>query len=70
MGSAFESWIGSPVVVQLDFGQTKVAVHGMLLEEKRDTLMMRTREGCEFEIYKTMVLAIEQERGSVAIIYS
>ena len=70
MENAFESWVGWPVVVQLNLGRAKVAVHGVVLNEKRDTLMMRTREGCEFEIYKSMVLAIEQERSSAPIIYS
>jgi RNase P/RNase MRP subunit p29 len=63
MRGAFEQWIGKRIVVQLDLGEMKVGLHGTLLKEKHETLVMKTQENCEFEIYKTMVLAVEEARA-------
>jgi hypothetical protein len=63
MTSAFDFWIGEQVVVQVDLGQIKMSVRGSLLEERADTIMMRTNDGTEVEIYKTMVLAVEEGKA-------
>jgi hypothetical protein len=60
MQSAFESWIGQQVVVQLAFGQIKVSLRGMLLRDQTETLLMRPQAGSDIEIAKTRVLAIEE----------
>ena len=63
MNSAFDFWIGEQVVVRLDLGQIKMSVRGSLLEERTDTIMIRTNDGAEVEIYKTMVLAVEEGKA-------
>jgi hypothetical protein len=66
MNSAFDFWIGEQVVVRLDLGQIKMSVRGSLLEERADTIMMRTNDGTEIEIYKAMVLAVEEGKAPVS----
>jgi hypothetical protein len=66
MNSAFDFWIGEQVVVRVDLGQIKMSVRGSLLEERADTIMMRTNEGTEVEIYKAMVLAVEEGKAPVS----
>jgi len=63
MNSAFEYWLGEQVVVQVDLGQIKLPVRGSLLEERADTIMMRISDGTEVEIYKAMVLAVEEVKA-------
>lgn len=63
MNSAFDFWIGEQVVVKLDLGQIKTSVRGSILEERTDTIMIRIFDGTEVEIYKTMVLAVEEGKA-------
>lgn len=63
MNSAFDFWLGEQVVIRLDLGQIKMSVRGSLLEERADTIMMRINDGTEVEIYKTMVLAVEEGKA-------
>ena len=63
MNSAFEYWLGEQVVVQVDLGQIKLPVRGSLLEERADTIMIRISDGTEVEIYKAMVLAVEEAKA-------
>jgi hypothetical protein len=67
MQSAFESWIGQQVVVQLGFGQNKVSVRGVLLRDQMETLLMRPEAGADIEIAKTKVLAIEQRNAVLTV---
>jgi hypothetical protein len=66
MNSAFEYWLGEQVVVQVDLGQIKLPVRGSLLEERADTIMIRISDGTEVEIYKTMVLAVEEVKAEAS----
>jgi ribosome maturation factor RimP len=63
MNIAFDSWIGEQVVVKLDLGQIKTSVRGSILEARADTIMIRVFDGTEVEIYKTMVLAVEEGKA-------
>jgi hypothetical protein len=62
MESAFESWIGQAVVVQLTLGRIKLSLRGTLLKDRSETLLVRPDAGSEVEIPKTNVLAIEEAR--------
>jgi len=61
MPSAFATWIGQPVVLQVALGDIRVPLRGKLLKEGGDTLRMRIGEGWDVDIYKTMVLAVEED---------
>lgn len=59
--SAFASWIGQPVVLQVALGDIRVPLRGRLLKDAGDTLRMRIGDGWDVDIYKTMVLAVEED---------
>lgn len=60
MESAFQSWIGHPVVVRVALGHIKLSLRGRVLKEQPETLLMRPQFGPDLEICKTKVLAIEE----------
>jgi hypothetical protein len=61
MESVFATWIGRPVVLQVALGDIRVPLRGKLLKEGGDTLRMRIGDGWDVDIYKTMVLAVEED---------
>lgn len=61
MESAFKSWIGQPVVLQVALGDIKVPLRGRLLKDGNDTVRMRIGDGWDVDIYKAMILAVEQD---------
>jgi hypothetical protein len=61
MNSAFASWIGQPVVLQVALGDIRVPLRGKLLKDAGDTLRMRIGDGWDVDIYKAMVLAVEED---------
>jgi hypothetical protein len=61
MQSAFKAWIGHPVVLQVALGDIKVPLRGMLLKDGSDTVRMRIGDGWDVDIYKTMILAVEED---------
>ena len=62
MQRTFEPWVGQAVVVQLAVGQVKLRVHGTVRRDCGDTLLVAPDVGCDVEIPKTRLLAIEQAR--------
>ncbi len=61
MDSAFAAWIGQPVVLQVALGDIKVPLRGKLLKEAGDTLRVRIGDSWDVDIYKTMILAVEED---------
>ena len=61
MDTAYQMWIGQPVVLQVALGEVKVPLRGRLLKDGGETLRMRIGEGWDVDIYKTMVLAVEED---------
>ena len=61
MESAFKAWIGQPVVLQVALGDIKVPLRGRLLKDGSDTVRMRIGDGWDVDIYKTMILAVEED---------
>ena len=61
MPSVFATWIGQPVVLQVALGDIRVPLRGKLLKEGGDTLRMRIGDGWDVDIYKTMVMAVEED---------
>ena len=61
MDLAYQSWIGQSVVLQVALGDIRVPLRGKLLKEGGDTLRMRVGDGWDIDIYKTMVLAVEED---------
>ncbi|MGB6670773.1 MAG: hypothetical protein WA621_09985 [Candidatus Acidiferrum sp.] len=61
MDSAYETWVGQSVVLQVALGDIKVPLRGTLLKDGSETVRMRIGEGWDVDIYKTMILAVEQD---------
>ena len=61
MDSAFKTWIGQPVVLQVALGDIKVPLRGKLLKDGPETVRMRIGEGWGVDIYKAMILAVEED---------
>lgn len=59
--SAFATWIGQPVILQVALGDIRVPLRGKLLKEGGDTLRMRIGDGWDIDVYKTMVMAVEED---------
>jgi hypothetical protein len=61
MDSAYQTWIGQPVVLQVALGDIKVPLRGKLLKDGGETVRMRIGDGWDVDIYKAMILAVEQD---------
>lgn len=61
MSSPFESWMGQPVILQIMAGDAPVPLRGTILSETPDTLCFQISEGWDVEVYKSMILAVEED---------
>jgi len=61
MDSAYQPWIGQPVVLQVALGELKVPLRGRLVKDGGETLRMRIGDGWDVDIYKAMILAVEED---------
>jgi hypothetical protein len=61
MDNAYNSWIGQSVVLQVVLGDMKVPLRGKLLKDGGETLRMRIGDGWDVDIYKAMILAVEED---------
>jgi hypothetical protein len=59
--SAYQPWIGQAVVLQVALGDIKVPLRGRLLKDGGDTLRMRIGDAWDVDIYKNMVMAVEED---------
>jgi hypothetical protein len=61
MTSAFKPWVGQSVVLQVALGDIKVPLRGTLLKDGNETIRMRIGEGWDVDIYKEMIMAVEED---------
>jgi hypothetical protein len=61
MDTAYQPWIGESVVLQVALGDIKVPLRGRLLKDGGETIRMRVGDGWDIDIYKVMILAVEQD---------
>ena len=61
MKSAFKPWVGQSVVLQVALGDIKVPLRGTLLKDGNETVRMRIGGGWDVDIYKEMIMAVEQD---------
>jgi hypothetical protein len=59
--NAYVPWIGQAVVLQVALGDIKVPLRGRILTDAGDVLRMRIGDGWDVDIYKTMILAVEED---------
>ena len=61
MPSAYSNWMGQPVVLQITAGDLKVPLRGTIIGESDAAVRFRVGEGWDVDIYKAMILAVEED---------
>ncbi len=61
MQSAYAVWLNQPVVLQVSAGDLKVPLRGTIVGESSASVRFRIGEGWDVDIYKTMILAVEED---------
>jgi hypothetical protein len=61
MNTAFKPWVGQSVVLQVSLGDIRVPLRGTLLKDGNETVRMRIGEGWDVDIYKEMIMAVEED---------
>jgi hypothetical protein len=61
MKGAFKPWVGQSVILQVALGDIKVPLRGTLLRDGVESVRMRIGEGYDVDIYKEMIMAVEQD---------
>ncbi|MFZ0336243.1 MAG: hypothetical protein WAN10_05085 [Candidatus Acidiferrales bacterium] len=61
MEGSYTVWMGQPVILRVVAGNLRVPVRGRLLSETSSVLRLRIAENWDVDIFKSMVVAIEQD---------
>jgi hypothetical protein len=61
MQSEFNVWLGHSVVLQVALGNIQVPLRGRLMKEGGDTVRMRIGDGWDVDIYKNMIVKVEED---------
>ena len=61
MPSAYAPWIGQAVVLQVAADDLRVPIRGVIVGESENAVRFRVGEGWDIDIYKPMILAVEQD---------
>ncbi len=67
MERTYGTWLGQLVVLQVEAGDMRVPLRGTIVGESNDALRFRIGEGWDVDIYKTMVLAVEEDNWASMI---
>lgn len=59
--SAFATWVGQTVILQVAVGEFRVPLRGVILDESDAAIRFRVGECWEIDIFKDMVLAVEED---------
>lgn len=61
MQGAYSLWFGQPVVLQVAAGTMRVPLRGTIVGESHEAVRFRIGDGWDVDVYKNMILAIEEE---------
>jgi hypothetical protein len=61
MQTGFQTFLGQAVVLEVALGDIQVPLRGKLLKESGDTVRMRIGEGWDVDIYKNMIVKVEED---------
>ena len=67
METGYATWLGQTVVLQVEAGDMRVPLRGTIVGESADALRFRIGEGWDVDIYKAMVLAVEEDNWASMI---
>jgi hypothetical protein len=68
MPSAFAFWVGQAVVLQVAADKLLVPLRGMIVGESESTVRFQVEEGGDIDIYKHMILTVEQENRVAGVL--
>jgi hypothetical protein len=57
----YGQWTAQLVVLQVKSGDLSVPLHGVILGETQQTIRFRVDDSWDIDIYKHMILAVEEE---------
>ncbi|MGA8234073.1 MAG: hypothetical protein WB795_21530 [Candidatus Acidiferrales bacterium] len=61
MKSAFEMWVGLPIVLRVAAGSLRVPLRGTLVAETTEVVRIRIADSWEVDIFKSMITGVEQD---------
>jgi hypothetical protein len=61
MPTVYASWIGQAVILQVAADDLRVPLRGMIVGESDTAVRFRVGEGWDIDIFKPMILAVEQD---------
>lgn len=61
MEGSYAVWMGQPVILRVVAGNLRVPVRGRLVSETSSVLRLRLGDNWDVDIFKSMVVAIEQD---------
>jgi hypothetical protein len=67
MPSAYASWVGQAVVLQVATGGLRVPLRGTIVGESEGAIRFRIGGSWDIDIYKPMILAVEQDNWASII---
>jgi len=62
MPSAYATWVGQPVILQIATGDLRVPLRGIIVGESDGAVRFRVGQCWDIDIYKPMILAVEQDK--------
>jgi hypothetical protein len=68
MPSAYAMWVGQAVILQVAAEELRVPLRGVIVGESESTLRFRVGEGWDIDIYKYMILAVEQDNWAGVLV--
>ena len=64
---AYSVWLGQPVVLQVSAGDLRVPLRGVVIGESDDAVRFRIGDAWDVDIYKAMILAVEEDNWASMI---
>lgn len=61
MKNGYTSWMGQAVILKVAAGDMAVPLRGTLVGESSEAVRFRIGDGWDVDIFKSMILAVEEE---------
>jgi hypothetical protein len=68
MPSAYSFWVGQAVILQVAADELRVPLRGVIVGESESAVRFRVGEGWDIDIYKHMILAVEQDNWASILV--
>jgi hypothetical protein len=65
--SAFSTWVGQAVVLRVAAADFQVPLRGIIVGESDEAVRFRVGEGWDVDIFKSMILAVEEDEWANSI---